>query len=280
MRAHLELEAEVLGGFLETAISLVDDIATVEGLRVGRVLDVGSGPGVASCLLAERFPSATVVAADGSPELLAAAAERADRMGLAGRVRTRVVELPDGLDELGDADVVWASMVLHHVGDEEATLRRIRGRLPAGGLLVLVEFGEPARFVPDGAALGLPDVWRRLDGARTAWMRDMRAGLPGAVASKDHPTMLRAAGFDVVTDEVVAVHLDAPLDGRSRRFAHEQVGRVRRHVETYVDAGDLSVLDALLDENSPSGIMQRPDAILHDSRHLIVARATGEDPPG
>src|SRR5258706_12880207 len=46
------------------------------------VLDVGSGPGVAACTFAQMLPDATVVAADGSPELLDLARERAAGLGL------------------------------------------------------------------------------------------------------------------------------------------------------------------------------------------------------
>ncbi|MFD8986297.1 SAM-dependent methyltransferase, partial [Streptomyces sp. NPDC059564] len=38
--------------------------------RVRRILDVGSGPGVMTCVFAEAFPHAEAVAVDGSPALL------------------------------------------------------------------------------------------------------------------------------------------------------------------------------------------------------------------
>ncbi len=274
-----EHEAEALISFLDGATSALADLATQDGLDVRRIIDVGSGPGVATCALAEQFPSATLVAADGSAEMLAAAVVRAERLGVAGRVETRLVEMPHGLDDLGPADLIWASMVLHHVGDEAATLRSLRSHLGTGGLLALVEFGDPRKVLPDAVEVEHPGLRARLDAAGVAWMAGMRAELPGAAVSADYPAMLAAAGFDLVIDRVVEVRLDPPLDARSREVAHATLERVRRHYEPYADATDLAVIDALIDREAPEGIMRRPDALLHVSRHLFIARASGRVTP-
>ena len=118
--ARTELEGEVLAGLVERALAVLGDLCAAGSLKVSRILDLGCGPGVFTCLLAQRFGSATILAVDGSAEMLDRAAARARRLALEQRVQTRLVELPAGLDSLGQADVVWASMVLHHVGDEVA----------------------------------------------------------------------------------------------------------------------------------------------------------------
>ncbi len=273
MVSFAEADAEVLMSFLDGATSALADLAAEDGLDVLRILDVGSGPGVAACALAERFAGASVVAADGSAEMLANVETRAERLGLAGRVETLVVDLPQGIDDLGRADLVWMSMVLHHVGDEGGTLRALRSKLDAGGLLALVEFGDPLRVVPDDVELGRPGLWARIDTAYAEWMAGMRAELPGAIVSADYPTMLADAGFDVVIDRIVAVRLDPPLDAQARQVALGYVERMRRHVEPYADAADLAALDTLIDADSPEGVTRRPDAFLHVSRHLFVCRA-------
>src|SRR5690606_7902869 len=126
--------------------------------RVERVLDVGSGPGVMSCLLAETFPSAEVVAVDAGASLLDRVAARAGGRGLGGRVVTRQAELPDGLDDLGEADLVWSSHVLHHLGDQQQALTRLAARLRPGGLLALAEGGLPMRFLPRDIGFGRPGL--------------------------------------------------------------------------------------------------------------------------
>ena len=273
MVAFAELEAEALMSSISEAIASLSDLAARHGVDVRRVLDVGSGPGVATCALAERFPPASVVAADGSAEMLANAATRAARLGLADRVATRLVELPEGLAALDRFDLVWASMVLHHVGDEAAALRGLRERLEPGGLLALVEFGDSLRVVPQEVDLGRPGLWERLDAAGAAWLADMRAGLPGAAPSADYTAMMEAAGFEVLLDRPLTVQLEPPLDDRSRRVALGHLQMTRRHVEPYSDAGDLQAIDVLTDEAHPEGILRRADARLHASRRLLVARA-------
>ena len=268
-----EQEAEVLHSFLDEGTALVADVAARHGTDVRRVLDVGSGPGVGTCVLAERFPAAAVVAVDGSTEMLANVAARAERLGLAERVQTRLVNLPDGLDDLGQADLVWASMVLHHVGDERAALRSLRARLGPGGLLALVEFADPLRLLADGTVLGRPGLWERLDQARAAWLADMRAGLPDAVPSSDLRTMMDDAGYEVLVDRVLTAELDPPLDDRGRQLALRQVKQMREHVEPYAEAGDVAALDTFIDDASPAGILHRPDVFIHASRRLVVSRA-------
>src|SRR3954447_18485653 len=143
--AFAEVEGEALSALTAAAIDAVAAQGARLGLAVRRVIDVGCGPGVGSCLLAERFPAATVVAADGSPAMLERAAARAVRLGIDDRISTLRVELPRGLAALDRADLVFASMVVHHVGNEADALAGIRRLLPGGGLVALVEHGGPVR---------------------------------------------------------------------------------------------------------------------------------------
>ena len=130
-----ELEAEVLIDMVEESVTRVADQTRADGIDVRRVIDIGSGPGVGTGVLAQRSPDAEVVAVDGSDAMLAKVDARAAALGLADRVRTVHADLPAGFDELGPADVVWASMVLHHIGDERAALASIQRLLAPGGLL-------------------------------------------------------------------------------------------------------------------------------------------------
>ena len=123
---------------------------------------------------------------------------RAAAHGLDRRISTRLAELPDGLDDLDPADVIWMSMSLHHIGDETDALRLLRGRLEASGLLAVAEIAEPMRVLPDDLDVGRPGLADRLDRAESEWFAAMRAGLTGSAPSTDLASMLAAAGFDVV----------------------------------------------------------------------------------
>src|SRR5690606_21387969 len=64
---QLERQGEVSVGVVRGAVAWLRPRLPA---TVTRVLDVGSGPGVASAVLAEAFPEAEVVAVDGTAHLL------------------------------------------------------------------------------------------------------------------------------------------------------------------------------------------------------------------
>ncbi|MEU9388169.1 class I SAM-dependent methyltransferase, partial [Streptomyces sp. NPDC048279] len=81
MAPHLESQAELFAPLYENALGWLGTEVTEPGL----IVDAGSGPGVVSCLFAEAFPGARVVAVDGSEPLLDRATARAARLGVADR---------------------------------------------------------------------------------------------------------------------------------------------------------------------------------------------------
>ena len=279
--ADTELEGEVFLDLLGRAVSVLAAACAASGIRVRRVLDLGCGPGVATCLLAEQFSGATVVAVDGSPAMLERATARARRLGVASRVETRLAEFPAGLGTLGPADVAWVSMALHHLGNESDALRLIRELLAPAGLLALVERADPLRPLL-GTDLGRPGIWDRLDSAWEAWFSDMRAGLPGATESDDYPTMLRAGGFEVLADEIITDVVAAPLDASARRVTQRYLQGIQERLAGFADAADLGALDLLTaesadqsaDESGAHSVMRRDDVGLRATRHLYVARAS------
>jgi SAM-dependent methyltransferase len=259
---RIEREGEVLLPLTGRVVDRVQRATTGAGRAVGRVLDLGCGPGVGSCLLAERFPEAVVIAADSAPAMLDGARQRATRLGLADRVEVRQVDLPDGMAGLGRFDLVWASMVVHHIGDEADVIRRIRDLVEPVGAFALVERAGPIRLLADDAELGRPGLWERLDAAWEAWFGQMRAELPGATESRGYPAMLRAAGFTVEVDEEVAVEQEPPLDDAARAFVHEQFARAQQQLADHADPADLEALQPAVDAG---GFRAR--------RQLLVGRA-------
>lgn len=279
---HAELEGGLLLDFVTGAA------ARVAGLLdpVRRILDLGSGPGVGTAELARCFPDAQVVAVDASPAMLDRVAGRAERLGVGDRVSTHAAELPGGISELGPADVVWASMSLHHVGDEVAALRAMGAVLAPAGVLALAEFADdPMRVLPEALGVGSPGLVDRLDAANRSWFAALRAGLQDATAadggaghgsggspSPDLATMIAAAGLEVVTDEVATVRLDPPLTADGRRFAVSHLERSRGQLADRLDADDLAAVDVLLDPDDPRSLQQRDDLAVVATRRIVVAR--------
>ncbi|WP_280269277.1 class I SAM-dependent methyltransferase [Nocardia wallacei] len=235
-----------------------------------RILDIGSGPGVAACLLAQRFPAAEVIAVDGTKELLTRAEQRAADLGVG--LRTQVAEFPAGLADLPEADLVWSANVVHHVGDQLDALTRMAALLRPGGVLAIAEGGLPARWLPRDLGFGRPGLQVRLDAAMAQRFDQMRAELPDSVAvAEDWPALLRAAGLVDAHSRSFLVDHPAPLDPGPRRSVRQWLERSRHmHAETLA-ADDLATLNRLLDPADPEFIDNRPDTFLLTAKTVHYA---------
>ncbi|MFG2223120.1 class I SAM-dependent methyltransferase [Streptomyces sp. NPDC048644] len=259
---------------------------------VRRILDVGSGPGVTTCLLARAFPEAEVVAVDSSEPLLARARARADRLGLADRVRTHVAELPDGLDAppvsgdgagsadrpaygpVGDADLIWTSKALHHVGDQQRAVTALARHLRPGGLLAVSEGGLAPRSLPRDIGIGRPGLQARLEAATEEWFGQMRAELPGAAAVvEDWPAMLTEAGLHTPRTRSFLLDLPAPLSAEARAYVLEGLSRSAEMHGDLLAPDDLAAIGRLTDPDDPAGIARRPDVFLLTAQTVHTARA-------
>ncbi len=272
---HAELEGEVLLAFVTDTAAWVADLRGPDAPPVRRVLDIGSGPGVGTCELATRFPEADVIAVDSSPAMLERTSRRAAARGLEDRVSTHLAELPGGLDDLAPADVIWASMSLHHVGDEVGALRLLGDRLAPGGLLAIAEIAEPMRVLPDDLDIGRPGLSDRLDRAGSAWFASMREGLDGMVPSADLPSMLVAAGLVVAGERLARQRHDAPISAEARRLVVGHLSRVRGQLGDLLDDDDLQTLAVLSDADDPGRALHRTDLLVAASRQIVIARSVG-----
>ncbi|SHL26257.1 class I SAM-dependent methyltransferase [Actinacidiphila paucisporea] len=271
---HTDIDWEAMADTLENAGDLRVPVlrATAARLRellapgheVRRVLDVGSGPGVMACVLAEEFAGAEAVAVDGTPALLDRTLARARRLGLDGRVGVRHADLSEGLDEgPGTADLVWSSMAVHHLGDQQGALDTLAGVLRPGGVLAVAEAVLPTRFLPRDIGLGKPGLQPRLDALQEEWFALMRTELPGYVAaSDDWPAMLTRAGLTGVTAFTTLLDIPAPLPAPARGYLRDFLTRLRESMSESLPAEDRRTLDTLLDPSSPQGIAHRSDAFL------------------
>ena len=275
MAAHTELEGELLLDFVSDSARWIAELRGPDSPPVRRVLDIGSGPGVGTCELARLFPDAHVVAIDGSPAMLDRTTQRAAAHGLDTRITTHLAELPDGLDGLGPADVIWASMSLHHVGDETEALRALRDLLEPSGLLAVAEVADPMRILPDDLDVGRPGLADRLDQAESEWFAALRAGLSGSVPSSELASMLTSAGMEVVGSRLARQRFEPPLSDTARAVAAGRVGRARGRLDELLDDDDLRALDVLGDPDDPRSVLHRDDVFLAASRQIVIARPRG-----
>lgn len=272
LAADTELEGELFLAYVTDTMGWVTRLRGPGAPPVRRVLDIGSGPGVGTGELARVFPEAEVVAVDSSPAMLDRARQRAARRDSGERISFHLAELPGGLDGIEAVEVIWASMSLHHVGDEVAALRVLHDLLAPSGLIAIAELAEPMRVLPDDLDVGRPGLADRLERAMGDRFASMRDGLEDTAPSADLETMLTAAGLQSVGSRFIRERLDAPLSPEARRVALGHVRRTRHQLDGRLDQDDLDTLAVLSDPDDPRGVMHRPDARLVSSRQIHIAR--------
>ena len=252
---ELVSEGEISAPMVDQALGWL--AARLPGAR--DVLDVGSGPGVAACTLAQLLPQAQVLAVDGALPLLAMAQDRASRLGVGERFGTRQVSFPEGLAGLPQADLVWVSGVVHHLPDPVAALGALGGLVRTGGLLAVREGGLPTRFLPDGVA---PGLLTRLE----AIAEDLVAAgaHPAGIVAHEGgwPDLLRAAGLEPMGSRTFLLDLPAPVSTAVRYHLHRRLALLQEFVGDHVTAADGAALTHLLDRAAPDGVVRRPDVFL------------------
>ncbi|MFF1919655.1 class I SAM-dependent methyltransferase [Streptomyces sp. NPDC058221] len=241
--------------------------------KVRRIVDIGSGPGVIACLLAEAFPEAEVVAVDGTPALLERTRDRAHRLGLGDRVTTLHADLPAELGRAGEADLIWAGNALHHLGDQRAALAGFAGLLRPGGTVALVEGGLQPRQLPRDLGFGRPGLEERLDVIQAEAFEQMRADLPGTKReTEDWAALFTAVGLAPQGTRSFLLDLPAPLTDVARDHVIAEFGRRRAGLGERLDAEDNAMLDRLLDPEDPAGLHRRTDTFLLLARTVHLGR--------
>jgi 2-polyprenyl-3-methyl-5-hydroxy-6-metoxy-1,4-benzoquinol methylase len=165
----------------EATATLLDRVSPVPGARC---LDVGCGPGETMRLMAERVgPAGRVVGLDTDADLGRAAI---DMLHAAGHQQCSFVngdaahteDIPDG-----GFDLVFGRLILLHLPDPVAVLRRMWQWTAPGGHLVIQDYD--LRSVDAYPPLAVVQEWKRVFlGTFTAAGRDIRLGhrLPSLLA--------------------------------------------------------------------------------------------------
>ena len=129
-----------------------DLLRAVPGGEVRRAADIGCGPGNSTELVAQRFPSASIMGVDNAPDMIRAAKER-----LPG-VRFELSAIEDW-NEPGPWDIIFANAALQWVGGHETLLPRLAGMLAPGGSLAIQmpdNLGEPSHVAMRTVAAAAP----------------------------------------------------------------------------------------------------------------------------
>jgi SAM-dependent methyltransferase len=260
----LDLDAEVLPDYLADLVAWIAETAQPP---VTRIIDLGSGTGTGTFALLRRFPEAHVTAVDLSASRLERQRHRARDLGLDDRVDVTVADLDGSWPDLGPADLVWASMSLHHMADPDRALAGIFGLLRPGGSLAVAETTATEsfpRFLPDGAGGGLED---RLHTALAALQSEQVPDL-----GSDWRARLTAAGFTIAAERTSAIALDPPLPAQTGRYAQLTLDRFRSGLGDRLEPADQKTLAVLVADDGPDSVRHRDDLAVRATRVAWLAR--------
>lgn len=118
-------------------------LALSMGVRAGRVLDLGCGPGHVAVALARRARGMEVWALDISREMLQHVQANSARAGVVERVKPtegdmRCMPLPDG-----HFDLVVSQYAFHHLPNAGAAMGEINRVIKPGGAVLIRDFLRP-----------------------------------------------------------------------------------------------------------------------------------------
>ena len=260
----LDLDAEVLHSYLCGAAAWIHGLA--KDLPHHRILDLGSGTGSATLVLAQEFGDAEVLAVDQSAELLARIRAKALDLGLAGRVSTLQADLDGPWPAVDAVDLGWASLSLHHLADPDRVLADVFAATRPGGLFAVAEIGSPMRFLPDDIGMGRPGLEERCHAA----LDEMHTReLPHLGA--DWGERLARAGFKPVAERTFPIDPGQPLPAATPRYAQVYLRRTRGRLDGVIAAEDLATLDTLIG-GGPASVLHRPDLGVHGTRVIWVGQ--------
>ncbi len=243
------------------------------------VVDIGSGAGGMSAAFASVLASrggGRVVLADAVDALLSAATEYVTQAA-GDKVRVDAVSVDaadDGLvSALPEADLVWASRVVHHLPDQQQAINRLTTVLTPGGWLALSEGGLRTQCLPWDIGIGNPGLGDRLLAARDAWFVRMRDGIPGSVRlpigwtrALDEAGLTDTWSFSYVTD------LPAPASELVRLSIVDWLGWMSAVGEEYLDETDRRTVERLLDQNDEAYVATRDDVFLLGATTVHLGR--------
>ena len=115
---------------------IVDQISQLQADGLGRVVELGPGPGIALRGILHAFPQARVWGVDPSPEMLSQSRKHNRAETSSGRLTLLQGDVAS-VRELAPVDLVLATHVLYFWHEPAAELKQLHGFLRPGGRLAL-----------------------------------------------------------------------------------------------------------------------------------------------
>src|ERR1041384_7575279 len=110
----------------------------------GTVLDIGTGPGDISILLAQRNTRLRILAIDLGKHMLEAARSNVLKAGLRDQIEVRELDAKDTRLRAGSFDMIVCNSLVHHIPEPEALFREVQRLARAGAGLFIKDLHRPA----------------------------------------------------------------------------------------------------------------------------------------
>jgi tRNA (cmo5U34)-methyltransferase len=180
-------------------------------------VDLGAGTGAAAGAVLEKYPAATAILADFSPQMTEAGAQALD--SYRGRFRYVDFDLAEGPWPAAipdQVDAVLTSMVLHHLPDarKERLFAEVLARLEPGGWFLDLDLVAPEDPLIEAAWRRARDRTDRAPGGRALPTPQEHAHQLHLSPLPRQLGLLRAAGFEAV--DTYWKRLDAVILGGRR----------------------------------------------------------------
>jgi SAM-dependent methyltransferase len=110
--------------------------------KSGRFLEIGTGPGYQTAIIAEDYPEAEIVGLEPSRDMVQIATTYIAGKGLSNRVRfvEGAVEDDALVAGLGTFNLVYSTFSLHHWTDPARAFRNLYGALASAGAMLIFDF--------------------------------------------------------------------------------------------------------------------------------------------
>ena len=236
-------------------------LAEMSDLKPNHIVDLGCGPGVGTLELAKRFPNASVTGIDINQPALDLAAERAEAAGLAEQTTFAQASFDQGIaDAAAPADLLWASMSMHHTEDPAAALAHACAAVAPGGRIALAEFGPPVKMLPESAEAVASGAWDRFQVVLDQWLAEH---LGPAATNVQWLELLGEQSMSDIQLIECPIHFPAPLATRERDWLSTHLRRGLDFTDGRISSDDQAMLQTFLDPENPDGVT-RSDSIFVD----------------
>jgi sugar O-acyltransferase (sialic acid O-acetyltransferase NeuD family) len=267
-------ERERLDGQAARLHAVTQRLLADAGVAAGmRVLELGPGPGHVTAMLARLVgPTGEVVALERSEVMIREARESLERQGL-GNVRLVACDVNEpGLPVEGPFDALVGRLILTHVRDPAAVLRRAAAFVRPGGI---VAFQEPDSTLADGLLSRNADKLPLVSQVNH-WIEQARAGAMDAGAGLRLYQLFKQAGLPGPRMTVHTELHGGPSPERNRNAVTILRNILPRLAELGTSESDLDLatLEArLTDETAAADVVQAASSV-------VSAWATRPPAPG